>query len=660
MSKPIFIIIILLSSLLSAQEKYFIYFNDKGPENSYNQLNKNSVSYQETLNLLTDKAIERRIKNMGEEYITFEDLKIFSEYKTEIEKLGVKILRELSWFNSVSAYLNYDQIEKIKNLSFVKSVEPVRKLFYRNDFSYEISTSLLKISDTTFNYGLAYKQVNLSDIPFIHSKNISGKNVLIGILDSGFDWKFHEALKNKTVIAEYDFVFNDSITANQSGDIQSQDRHGTYVFSLLAGSTDSVVIGPAFNSSFILAKTEDIRSETRIEEDNYAAALIWMESLGVDITTSSLGYNEFDNNNSSYSYSDMDGKTTIVTKAVNLAYLRGVSTFTSAGNEGNTSWKYITAPADGMKIISVGAVDDLGKIASFSSRGPTYDGRIKPEVVACGVNDYGALAHTENSYMFGSGTSAAAPIASGIAALLLSAFPHLKNEQIRNIILESSSNSLNPNNDIGYGIISARKTIEFPNVQKKSNEFILHKMIFEDKVREYSVNIIIKVADDMLEPIQMVKSDDYHFTYTFPQKNNGEIIQFHIIYTDSLNNFYRKPESGFYKYVYGSEIISLNLETQQYQSDIGISEFFPNPFLPADHKKVQIRFYSNGNELFKILIIDGAGQKVIERNENTVAGMNLFEWDGYSDRGYLCASGVYYALIQLGGKEYGRKLVLLK
>lgn len=659
MSKSV-LIILFFSSLIIAQEKYFIYFKDKGPENSYNQLNKNSVSYQEALNSLTEKAVERRIKNMGEDYITYEDLKIYADYISEIENLGIKILRKLNWFNSVSAYLDPEQIEVIKNLPFVEAIEPVKKLSYKNDFKYEADNSFLKLSGTTYNYGAAFKQVNLSDIPFIHSKNISGQNVLIGILDSGFDWKYHEALQNKDVIAEYDFVFNDSVTANQSGDIQSQDRHGTYVFSLLAGSTDSIVIGPAFNSSFILAKTEDVRSETQVEEDNYAAALIWMESLGVDITTSSLGYNEFDNNSSSYSYSNMDGRTAIVTRAVNLAYNRGVSTFTSAGNEGNTPWKYITAPADAYKIISVGAVDEFGNVAGFSSRGPTYDGRIKPEVAACGVNDYGALAHTESSYMLGSGTSASAPIASGIGALLLSAFPHLKNEQIRNIILESSSNSSNPNNNIGYGIISARNAIEFPNLQKISNEFILHKMIFEDKIKESTVNIVFKIADDLLEPFQMIKNDKYDYVYTFPQKNNGDLLQFYITYSDSLNNFYRKPESGFYKFVYGTEVISLNLDIQQYQSYNDVSDFFPNPFIPADHKKVQLRFYSSENDLFKIFIVDGTGQKVIERNINTVPGIYVFEWDGYSDRGYLCASGVYFALIQFGGKEYGRKLVLLK
>lgn len=659
MSK-IILIIILLSSIILSQDKYFIYFKDKGLENTSKQLNKNSIAYQNAINSLTTKSVERRFKNMGEEYITIEDLPVYSDYISELENLGIKIHRKLNWFNSVSAYLDFQQIELIKQLPFVTSIEPVKKLIYQNDFNYVVDYSLQKITDTTYNYGSSYKQMVLSDVPFIHSKNISGENVLIGVLDSGFDWKFHEALKNRNVIAEYDFIFDDTVTANQSGDDQSQDRHGTYVFSILAGFDDSTLIGPAFNSSFILAKTEDIRSETNIEEDNYAAALIWMESLGVDITTSSLGYNIFDAGSFTYNYSDMNGSTTIVTRAAELAFQRGVATFTSAGNEGNKPWRYIIAPADGYHIIAVGAIDDFGNVASFSSRGPTYDGRIKPDVVAYGVSNYGALAGTNNGYIFSSGTSASAPIASGIAALLLSAFPHLKNDQIRNIILESSSNSVNPNNTIGYGIISAKNAIEFPNLQRVNNDFTLHKMIFEENVIESSVKIIFKISDDLFEPFQMNKSGEYSYSYSLPWRTNGDLVQFYITYSDSLNNTYLLPENGYYKFIYGTESISFNLETQQLPAYGDVSDFFPNPFIPADHKTVRINFQSTGNEIFKLFIIDGAGQKVVERNIISIAGTNLFEWDGYADRGYLCASGVYYALIQLGGKEFGKKIVLLK
>ncbi len=652
------ILLIILSTQVFTQEKFFIYFKDKGTENS-KSLNKTSAAYIQAVQDLSPKAVERRIKNMGEDFINYEDLPINKNYINELEALGIQIIRKLSWFNSVSAYLTSDQMELLIKLPFVKAIESVKKLYFQNDPLLNSEQQLFKEMDHNYNYGLSLKQMSLSDVPLVHSKNINGQNVLIGILDSGFDWQLHNSLKDRNVIVEYDFIFDDSVTANQTEDSPTQDSHGTYVFSILAGFVDSVLIGPAFNSSFILAKTEDIRSETHIEEDNYAAALIWMESLGVDITTSSLGYNIFDSGYS-YAYSDMDGRTTIVTKAAELSYQRGVSTFTAAGNEGNNSWGYIIAPADGFGTIAVGAVDEFGNVASFSSRGPTFDGRIKPDVSAQGVGTFGAIAGTDNGYRFANGTSAATPIASGVAALLLSAHPHLKNTQIRSIILESSSNSVNPNNQIGYGIISAKDAIEFPNLEKQGAEYLLHKTFLDENIIASSVNIVFQIADDLFQPFQMIKSGEYNYTYTFPTRNNGDLVEFTIVYSDSQNNSYTLPQSGKYKFNYGSDIISLNLDIETPNSDYEVSDFYPNPFIPSQHRTTRIDYYSSEKELFKLLLIDGSGQKVKEISTNTFIGENYFEWDGIADRGYLCASGVYYALIQLGDKEYGKKLVLLK
>lgn len=656
--KYILILFIVLSAQVFTQDKFFVYFTDKGNLN-LGSLNKNSAEYIQAVQDLSQKAVERRIKNMGEDFINYDDLPISKNYITQLENLNIQILRKLNWFNSVSAYLTADQIKILQSLPFVKSIEPVKKLYFQNDPLLPSDQQLFKEMDNNYGYGLSLKQMSLSDVPLVHSKNISGQNVLIGVLDSGFDWELHNSLKDRNVIAEYDFIFDDSVTANQPEDSPSQDSHGTYVFSVLAGFEDSILIGPAFNSSFILAKTEDIRSETHIEEDNYAAALIWMESYGVDITTSSLGYNIFDSGYS-YTYSDMDGRTTIVTKAAELAYQRGVSTFTAAGNEGNNSWGYIIAPADGFGTIAVGAVDESRNLAGFSSRGPTFDGRIKPEVAAQGVNTFGAIAGTNNGYRFANGTSAATPIASGVAALLLSAHQHLKNTQIRSILLETSSNSVNPNNLIGYGIISAKDAIEFPNLEKRNNEYVLHKTILDESIVASSVNIVFQIADDLFQPFPMIKSGDYNYTYTFPTRNNGDLIEFIIVYSDSQNNSYTLPQSGKFKFTYGSDIISLNLDIQSPTSDYEVSDFYPNPFIPSQHRTTRINYYSSGKELFKLLLIDGSGQKVKEISTNTFIGENYFEWDGFSDRGYLCASGVYYALIQLGDKEYGKKLVLIK
>lgn len=665
MTKFILVLIIALSSSLLPQQKYFIYFKDKGIDNQ-NSLNKSSLIYKEAINSLSPKAIERRLKTIGEDIVTYDDLPVNRDYINQLIKNEVKIVHQLSWFNAVSAILSDEQVEKIKLLPFVKSIEPVKKLYFvndeldesnpaRTDYNYLYKTSY----DLTLTYGNSFKQLNLSDIPIFHSKGIDGSGVIIGLLDSGFDWKKHESLQNRNVIAEYDFVFNDTITANEVDDSPIQDRHGTLIFSLIGGFKDSVMIGAAFNSSYLLAKTEDVRSETHVEEDNYAAALIWMESLGVDITSSSLGYNTFDSGYS-YTYSDMDGKTTIVTKAAELSFQRGVSNFTSAGNEGNNSWRYITAPADGFNIIAVGAVNEFGTVASFSSTGPTFDGRIKPDLAAYGVSGFGAIAGTTSSYGTASGTSISSPIAAGVAALLLSAHPHLDNTQIRSILLETSSNSQSPNNQIGYGIISAKRSIEFPNIRKSGNTFEIIKAIFDDGVNPQTVNLVYEFDDTMIPPSSMANFSEYYYSFTFPQISPGKEVEFYISYSDSLGNNYRVPESGFFKFFYGSKIISLNLNSAEPEFKDEISDFFPNPFLAKSDKSASIYFNSIGDEEFTITITDVIGRKVFDYSKITSSGQNSFRWNGKTNDGYICASGVYLALIKIGDQQYSKKIILIK
>ncbi len=404
-------IFIVFTSISFPQSKYFIYFKDKGIESSA-RLEKSSPVYNSALSLLSTKSIERRIKNLGEDnIITFEDLPLKEDYVFQLEQIGIKIENKLRWFNAVSAYLTEDEKIKVARLTFVEKIDPVKKFVFKSP-ELESSSQLFKQPDNLFDfdYGPSFGQLQLSDVPAVHSKGITGEGVLLGLLDTGFNWKNHESLKDATVVAEYDFIFKDNSTQNDSLDNPNQHGHGTLVFSIVGGFKEGSLIGSAFGSDFILAKTEDIRSEKHIEEDNYAAALEWMESYGVDITSNSLGYSTFDPPEFSYTYSDMDGKTTIVTKAAELAFRKGVVTISSAGNEGNTSWRYITAPADGINTLGIGAVDNSNQLASFSSRGPSYDGRIKPDVVAQGVGVYCATAGNFSGYITASGTSVSAPI----------------------------------------------------------------------------------------------------------------------------------------------------------------------------------------------------------------------------------------------------------
>jgi len=655
-------IFIVFTSISFSQSKYFIFFKDKGVEPS-SRLEKSSPVYNSALSLLSTKSIERRIKNLGEDnIITFEDLPLKEDYVFQLEQIGIKIENKLRWFNAVTAYLTEDEKIKVARLTFVEKIDPVKKFVFKF-LELESSSQLFKQPDNLFDfdYGPSFGQLQLSDVPAVHSKGITGEGVLLGLLDTGFNWKNHESLEDATVVAEYDFIFKDNSTQNDSLDNPNQHGHGTLVFSIVGGFKEGSLIGSAFGSDFILAKTEDIRSEKHIEEDNYAAALEWMESYGVDITSNSLGYSTFDPPEFSYTYSDMDGKTTIVTKAAELAFRRGVVTITSAGNEGIYPWRYITAPADGINTLGIGAVDNSNQLASFSSRGPSFDGRIKPDVVAQGVGVYCANAEDFSAYFTKNGTSVAAPIASGIAALLLSAYPHLKNTQVRSILIETADSSFSPNNERGYGLLSALKAIEFPNLEASDGTFILNKMyltnenIFPQTVFvHYSTNGV-----DYTEK-QMEFDDSLKYTFKLPYFFNDELVEFYFTYEDNSGASFRDPVSNNYKFYYGSLDISLNTDLNKSYTDYLVSEPFPNPFYPLQNTFTSISLKSSGNENLTIRIIDPLGQQVGFYNTVTVDGENRFDWYGKNENGVPMASGVYYFLINLDDKQYSRNLVLLR
>ncbi len=658
MKKYILIFITLPLFLSYSQTKYLIYFKDKGITET-EQINKSSLQYKTALSYLTDKSIERRIKNMGEENsITFEDLPIFEQYVNELELLNIKIENKLKWFNAVSALLTAEQLQLVEKMDFIKKAERVKTLIFSSPSA--VNENVFKNSSISSinDYGPSFNQLQLSDVPAVHSKGITGEGILIGMLDTGFDWKNHESLINTNVVAEYDFVFKDSTTANETNDVTNQHNHGTLVLSIIAGQKDSSLIGAAFGSDFILSKTEDIRSELHVEEDNYAAALEWMEGYGVDVTSSSLGYSIFDPSTFSYTYSDMDGKTTIVTRAAELSYRRGVVTITSAGNEGNSSWFYITAPADGINTLGIGAVNSDNEVASFSSRGPSFDGRVKPDVVAQGVNVYGALAGSFNGYGTANGTSVSAPIASGVAALLLSAHPHLLNSQVRNILFETADNSKTPDYERGYGLLSALDAVQFPNLEETQGTFTLHKMILQpDNIDPQTVALHYSTDGENYADVPMEFDLKHGYEFKLPFLLNGELINFFFTYRDLNGTILRDPVKDTYNFYYGQLNVSLHLDLQK---DFVVSDPFPNPFYPKTNEFTSLRIKSTGNEALNVTIIDALGQRVKKIQKITHRGNNDIVWEGDSKSGISVASGPYFFLIELDGRIYGRKLILLR
>ena len=637
-----------------AQQKYMVYFKDKGMANQ-TSLQKTSQAYTETVQSLSKRSIQRRIKHRGaDNFVTFEDVPIHQPYISELENSGARIWNKLKWFNAVSLYADKDQIAKISSLPFVEKVEAVQTLSYKKDKIEEQSPrSFEKTSlDNTglaYDYGSSLGQYALSDIPQVHAKGITGDSVVIGILDSGFRWKLIESLVSRKVIAEYDFVFHDNNTANEAGDVGSQDSHGTSIFSLIGGYKEGKIVAPAFNASFILAKTEDIGSETHVEEDNYAAALQWMDSIGVDITTSSLGYNEFDPSTFSYAYSDMNGKTTVVTKAVELAFTQfGISTFTSAGNDGNSPWHYIGAPADGFNVIAVGSVSNSNIKAGSSSFGPSYDGRIKPEIVTQGVLDYVASVSGTSTSAYGtaSGTSAAAPIAAGIAAQLLSLYPHLTNVQIRQILLATAGNAASPNNEIGYGLLSSLKAISYPNLKKVDQSYSINKCFEGENILSQSVVLhLVQGVQTVDLPMSIGQKGVY--STNLPSYNEGDALEFYFTYSDSNLTSVREPAVGKFS------LTSIKYETPK---AYGLEQNYPNPFNP----NTTIWYSIQNSRFVSLKVYDLLGNEVTTLvNEEKTPGSYHVEFQAKLGNRQL-ASGVYFYVLKVGEKIEAKKMMLLK
>jgi serine protease AprX len=433
----------------------WVFFSDKG-ENTQSYFNKPNT-------VVSEKSLRRRAKVLNEnELISTRDLPVNQNYIDEVKSLGFKVKQKTKWFNGVSGWATKSELVQSASLSFVKELDVVYK--FRKDYpeteeidenQIEPDQNISKPEGTnSYNYGPSFTQLNQITVPQVHDMGYTGTGVLICMMDAGFDrWSTHQAFDSLNVIATWDFVDNDADVEN--GNVGT-GSHGTSTLSLIGGFYEGQLIGPAFNADFLLARTEDIYSETPIEEDNWIAAMEWADGYGVDVTSTSLSYLDFDPPYPSYTWEDMDGNTARITIAADYAVSLGIFVANSAGNAGyDPDHNTIGAPADGDSVMAIGSVTSSGERSSFSSVGPSADGRIKPDLMAMGSHDYVACASSNTCYSdFGSGTSWSCPLAAGTAALLIQIDPSLGPMQVASLLKNFASRSTNPDNLYGWGIIN--------------------------------------------------------------------------------------------------------------------------------------------------------------------------------------------------------------
>jgi len=445
---------------LGADERLpvWIFFRDKG----FRTAGEREFRTSELLATLGERCLRRRAKARGAfgALVDEADLPLHAPYLQEVRRLAKRVRVESRWLNAVSAAVNAAQAEALAALDFVAAVEPVAA-WRRVDPA--PSPGLAGPADAPgssleLEYGRSFAQLNQISVIPLHKLGYSGRGVLVGLLDAGFR-KSHRAFRSTRLLAERDFVFGDNDVAQDKGDPDDYaDTHGTATWSLIGGTDPGQFIGAAHGADFLLAKTEVETFEKPVEEDYWVAGLEWAEGLGVDVASSSLGYADW------YEFQDLDGGTAVTTRAANRAVSLGVVVVNAAGNERGNAWNHIIAPADALDVVSVGAVTATGSLATFSSPGPSADGRTKPEVCALGVGNWIAYHQSDGSdtYSQGSGTSFSTPLVAGAAALILEAHRNWTPQQVRNALLATASRSASPDNDYGWGIVNAAQAARLP------------------------------------------------------------------------------------------------------------------------------------------------------------------------------------------------------
>ncbi len=425
---------------------WWVFFADKGSVDT-------PKVYQEIWAQLSPRARARRLKHGYT--VGPGDLPLYQPYIKEIEARGGELVGVSRWLNAAAFKLK--DTSGLRRLPFVKDLKPARGMR-----AIPVIPEGELLPWDTSDYGGAWWQLDMMQVPQVHQLGYRGEGVLIGFLDTGFHVQpgsRHPALESLQVVATWDFINGDTVVWDEPGDPDGQDFHGTICLATVAGFLPGEFVGVAPKAQFALAKTEDISGEYPEEEVYYVEGLEWLESLGCDLTSSSLGYIDW------YSYEDLDGDHAVTTVAVDSAAARGLLCVTAMGNGGPDPGSLV-APADADSCIAVGAVDSFQNVVSFSSRGPTYDGRTKPELVAMGAEVFSVDPYSSNYGYYG-GTSLATPLVAGAAALLIQARPWLTNMEVREALMSTATHAQDPNNDHGWGVPQLLRALQETGLGEK-------------------------------------------------------------------------------------------------------------------------------------------------------------------------------------------------
>ena len=434
----ILICLVSLTQLQAQNKKYVVFFNRKVQGNTYSLSNPSAF--------LSPRSLQRR-QNQGLA-LDSTDLPVIPSFLNQVAATGATVLYPIRWLNGAILDCTEPQYQAVMGLPFVEGGKPLNTRMPDCPVRKKSPSS----GTQSLDYGGSLNQNMQLELDSMHSWGYHGEGKLIAVMDAGFqNVNSHTAFSHLFQAGKIKGVRD---LVSRDGDVYSDHWHGGAVLSNIAGYLPGSLIGGAYAADYFLIRSEDAGSEHEIECAYWVAGLELADSIGADVVNSSLGYTTFDISSFDYNYTTLNGISSIASKAASKAASKGIIVVNSAGNEGNnSSWGgWISVPADARDILAAGAINESGNVTGFSGKGPTPDGRIKPDLVAMGSGAVTADVFSSSGVTFNNGTSFSAPILSGLVAGFWQAHPELSAIQVMNLLKNSGSNRENPDNQQGWGI----------------------------------------------------------------------------------------------------------------------------------------------------------------------------------------------------------------
>ncbi|MCP2026116.1 hypothetical protein L1276_001256 [Flavobacterium sp. HSC-32F16] len=526
------ILLLFLSFAVFAQEDAWVYFNAKPNSQAF---------FSNPLTELSQRALDRRTNQNIPLDVT--DAPLEASYVNQITiSTGIIVMAQSKWLNALHIQGTQANINALKGLSFVSKVDFADKT---------LNTTGKKVSETKttknlnkleaavdYSYGNSANQIQMLNGQVLHQQNFTGQGKIIAVLDGGFPGvntaqPFENLRNNNRILGGYDYT-------SRNPNFYTGSDHGTKVLSTMGGYKENFLVGTAPNASYYLFITEINAFENPVEESLWVEAAEKADALGVDIITTSLGYfGDRTEPRYNHTYSDMNGITNFVSRGAEAAFSKGILVLASAGNEGGRAEKHIGSPADAVSVLAIGSVTASKSISSFSSIGPSSDGRIKPDIMAQGTAS--VVSDANGNIGTASGTSFSCPIMAGMAASLWQAFPAKTNKEIRQMILASSDRYTTPDNNYGYGIPNFGSTLGvdvfgvtsdflvYPNPTKTAVSFLFNNETASVSIYSLLGQKLIEKQITNLDPVLSVEGlNNGLYFYTFDAGSvhkTGKIIK---------------------------------------------------------------------------------------------------------------------------------------